>query len=255
METVLQIFFVLVLIILVILLVFQRRRTETFSLPANYMDLLYDYVKFYADLDEEGKKNFEGRFQKFLSAVKITGANAEVEDLDRVLIGAAAIIPVYFIPDWEYINLREILVYPGNFNTDFDQHGNERMISGMVGSGVMQNVMIISKWELRQGFINSLSNRNTAIHEFVHLIDKMDGTLDGVPELLLERKYVKHWQELLQLTIERIRRGESDIDIYAATSPVECFAVVAEYFFEQPVLFRSAHPELNEMMQRIFIRK
>ncbi len=55
--------------------------------------------------------------------------------------------------------------------------------------------------------------------------------------------------------MERIRRGESDIDIYAATSPVECFAVVAEYFFEQPVLFRSAHPELNEMMQRIFIRK
>ncbi len=222
METVLQIFFVLVLIILIILLVFQRRRTETFALPANYLDLLNDYVKFYADLDEEGKKTFEGRFQKFLSAVKITGANAEVEDLDRVLIGAAAVIPVYFIPDWEYINLREILLYPGNFNTDFEQHGNDRMITGMVGTGGMQNVMIISKWELRQGFINGNSNHNTAIHEFVHLIDKMDGTLDGVPELLLERKYVKQWQELLQLTMERIRRGESDIDIYGATSPVEC---------------------------------
>ena len=88
-------------------------------------------------------------FQNFLSAVKITGANAEVEDLDRVLIGAAAVIPVYYIPDWEYVNLKEILVYPGNFNTDFEQQGHERMISGMVGTGHLQNVMILSKWELR----------------------------------------------------------------------------------------------------------
>ena len=254
MITALQIFFTLLLIILIILLVFRSRRIEAFVLPDNYRELLNDYVTFYSILDEEGKKRFEERFQKFLSAVKITGANAEVEDIDRVLIGAGAVIPVYFIPDWEYVNLREILVYPGNFNMDFDQQGNERMISGMVGSGHMQNVMIISKWELRQGFINNKSSRNTAIHEFVHLIDKMDGTLDGVPEILLERKYVAQWQQLLQSTMEEIRRGDSDIDAYGATSPVECFAVVSEYFFEQPQLFRSTHPELHEILQQIFVR-
>jgi Mlc titration factor MtfA (ptsG expression regulator) len=119
----------------------------------------------------------------------------------------------------------------------------------------MQNVLIVSKWELRQGFINSNSNRNTAIHEFVHLIDKMDGTLDGIPEILLERKHIAQWRQLLQSTMQNIRQGESDIDIYGATSPVECFAVVSEYFFEQPGLFRSNHPQLNEMLQQIFIRK
>jgi len=125
----------------------------------------------------------------------------------------------------------------------------------MVGTGPMENVMILSKWELRQGFIHSQSNRNTAIHEFVHLIDKMDGSLDGVPEILLPRKYVPQWQQLLQRTMEQIRRGESDIDAYGATSPVECFAVVSEYFFEQPELFQSSHPELHEMLQRIFVKK
>jgi Mlc titration factor MtfA (ptsG expression regulator) len=129
------------------------------------------------------------------------------------------------------------------------------MISGMVGSGAMQNVMIISKWDLRQGFINNRSHYNTAIHEFIHLIDKMDGTLDGVPELLLERKYTARWQQLVHLEMERIRQGASDINPYGATSPVEFFAVVAEYFFEQPELFRSMHPELNEILTRIFIRK
>jgi Mlc titration factor MtfA (ptsG expression regulator) len=255
MVTVLQIFFALFLIILIIFFVFQPRRIKTFAWPENYRDLLNDYVTFYMNLNDEGKKLFEDKFQKFLSGVKITGANAEIEDIDRVLIGAAAVIPVYYISDWEYVNLREILVYPGNFNDDFDQQGNDRMISGMVGSGAMQNVLIVSKWELRQGFINSNSNRNTAIHEFVHLIDKMDGTLDGIPEILLERKHIAQWRQLLQSTMQNIRQGESDIDIYGATSPVECFAVVSEYFFEQPGLFRSNHPQLNEMLQQIFIRK
>jgi Mlc titration factor MtfA (ptsG expression regulator) len=106
------------------------------------------------------------------------------------MIGAAAIIPVYNIPDWEYINLREVLIYPGNFYMDYEQHGSDRMKAGMVGTGALQNVIILSKWELRQGFINQDSSHNTTIHEFVHLIDKMDGTLDRVPGLLLERKYL-----------------------------------------------------------------
>jgi Mlc titration factor MtfA (ptsG expression regulator) len=155
MVLVLQIFFVLILIILIILLVFKPRQSIISLLPHNYQELLNDYVPFYSNLNEEGKKSFEHRFQKFLSAVKITGANAEVEDLDRVLIGAAAVIPVYFIPDWEYINLREIIVYSRELNVDYDQQGNDRMISGMFGTGGLENVMIISKWELRQGFINN----------------------------------------------------------------------------------------------------
>ena len=255
MVTVFQIFFVLLFIMLIILFVFKPRRTEIIAWPENYQDLLQDYVGFYSNLDIEGRKRFDEMFQKFLLAVKITGANAEVEDLDRVLIGAAAVIPVYFIPDWEYVNLKEVLLYPGNFNTEFEQQGDDRLVSGMVGTGALQNVMILSKWELRQGFINSKSNRNTALHEFVHLIDKMDGTLDGIPELLLERKYVAQWQELVNATMEEIRLGASDIDAYAATSPVECFAVLAEYFFEQPGLFRSSHPDLHTILQRIFVRK
>lgn len=254
MITFLQIFFALLIIILIILFVFRPRRKDMIAWPEDYRDVLNDYVSFYANLEEEGKKQFEDKFEKFLLATKITGANAVIEDLDRVLIGAAAVIPVYYINDWEYVNLREVLVYPGNFNTEFEQEGHERMISGMVGTGHLQNVMILSKWELRQGFINSQSNRNTALHEFIHLVDKMDGTLDGVPELLLERKYLAQWKQLIEQTMMDVRNGVSDIDAYAATSPVECFAVISEYFFEQPEAFQANHPELNTLLQRIFRR-
>lgn len=255
MDIFLQVFFVLTALVVLILFVLRpKSKAAVVSLPEGYRELLIDYVKFYERLDENGKKHFEARLGKFLSGVKITGANAVVEDIDRVLIGAAAIIPVYYITDWEYINLREILLYPGNFSHDFDQHGVDRTISGMVGTGALQNVMVISKWELRQGFIVS-SSRNTALHEFVHLIDKMDGTMDGVPELLLERRYIPEWRRLVHSAMEQINRGESDIDVYGAANNVEFFAVISEYFFEQPELFKKNHPQLNEMMERIFLRK
>jgi Mlc titration factor MtfA (ptsG expression regulator) len=256
MITVLQIFFVLVLIIVIILFVFRIRRTrEIIPLPENYKEILNDYVRFYRELDEENKKRFEERVEHFLAAIHITGVNAEVEDLDRLLIGAGAIIPVFSFSDWQYINLNEVLVYPGTFNEDFDQGGNNRHIVGMVGSGSMQNVMIIGKWQLRQGFINSNDARNTAIHEFVHLIDKMDGTMDGVPEIILERKYISPWQNVMNATIQQMKMHGSDIDLYGATNPAEFFAVISEYFFEQPLGLKANHPQLFEMLERIYRTK
>ena len=254
MVVVLQIFFALALILLIILFVFRIRagRSTGTLLPENYRQIFNDYVKFYRQLDENGKQSFEKRAEHFLSAVQITGVNAIVEDIDRILIAAGAIIPVYRIPDWQYINLHEVLLYPGTFNADFDQSGSERPVTGMVGHGAMQNVMIITKWELRQGFINSNDAHNTAIHEFAHLIDKMDGTMDGVPEIILERKYTGAWKSLMETTILEMKTHGSDIDSYGTINHAEFFAVVSEYFFEQPDLFRSNHPDLYEMLGIIF---
>src|SRR5258706_1845409 len=253
MVTVLQIFFVLLLIVVIILFVFRiSKEHETITLPENYRELLNDYVKFYEQLDEQGKERFEERVKQFLSAVQITGVNAIVEDLDRLLIAAGAIIPVYAIPDWQYVNLHEVLLYPGAFNEDFDQGGSNRPIGGMVGTGAMQHVMIITKWQLRQGFINSNDTHNTAIHEFVHLIDKMDGTMDGVPEIILERKYVERWKNMMDSTIWLMKKNGSDIDMYGATNHAEFFAVISEYFFERPDLLKTNHPELYDMLERIY---
>lgn len=253
MVLVFQILIVLLLLVLAILIAFRIRRTKPQSqLPENYKELLHDYIKFYRQLDDEGKVAFEKRVEQFLAAVKITGIHAEVEEMDRIFIAAGAIIPVFHIHDWQYINLHEVLLYPGAFNDEFDQHGNDRNYAGMVGTGALQHVMVLTKWQLRQGFINSNDARNTAIHEFVHLVDKMDGTMDGVPEIILERKYTAQWKNLMETTIAQMKMYGSDIDMYGATSTVEFFAVISEYFFEQPVLLEARHPDLFSMLERIY---
>jgi len=171
------------------------------------------------------------------------------------LIGASAVIPIYAFPDWEYVNLNEVLVYPETFSEEFEQEGDHRSVLGMVGSGAMQHVMVISQHALRQGFSNKTDKNNTAIHEFVHLIDKTDGEVDGVPEILLQHQYTLPWLDLAHKAIKEIMKNKSDINPYGATNQAEFFAVVSEYFFERPDLLRSRHPELYDMLARIFSKK
>jgi Mlc titration factor MtfA (ptsG expression regulator) len=230
----------------------NRQARPQADMPENYRQILQDHVLFYQRLDDDGKKQFEQRVQHFLSGIRITGVRTTVEDIDRVFVGASAIIPIFAFPDWEYIHLNEVLLYPETFNHEFELEGEHRSIAGMVGSGAMQNVMVISQPALREGFSNKTDKHNTAIHEFVHLIDKTDGYVDGVPELLMEHRYVLPWMNMVRENINAIMKNKSNIDPYAATSAAEFFAVVAEHFFERPDTLKSKHPDLYNMLDTVF---
>ncbi len=221
-------------------------------LPASYKSLLSTHVDFYKELGKEEKILFEKKVQQFLSRIRITGIKTDVEDLDKVYIAASAIIPIFKFPDWEYINLNEVLLYPDSFSENFELEGTGRNMLGLIGTGPYQNIMILSRQELRNGFTNKTNKRNTAIHEFVHLIDKTDGEVDGIPEVILSKQYILPWLELVHKKINQIIEEGSDINPYGATNQAEFFAVVSEYFFERPDLLQSKHPELYRMLTTIF---
>lgn len=258
-DAVLIILLVLSVVIFVFVVMLTSRKklpskTGSDSLPGTYRKLLEENVSFYQKLPEDEKKIFEDRVHHFLSGIRITGVKTEIEDLDRVLIGASAIIPIFRFPHWEYVNIDEILLYPETFNEEFEIEGNNRSVMGMVGTGVLQRMMILSRHALREGFSNKTDKNNTAIHEFVHLIDKTDGAVDGVPELLLSHQYTLPWLNMIHQNIKAIQNHQSDINAYGATNQSEFFAVAAEYFFERPDLLKNKHPELYDMLNKIFHR-
>ena len=210
-------------------------------------------VLFYYGLSKEEKTQFETAIHYFLSHTKITGVDTIVEDLDKLLIASAAVIPIFYFKDWKYKNLEEVLLYSDSINMDFESTGDaDRNILGMVGTGPLEGSLLLSKHALRQGFQNKTDKHNTAIHEFVHLIDKSDGDTDGIPELLLDKKYVLPWINLMYEQMQAITKNKSDIDSYACTNKAEFFAVTAEYFFERPQLLKDKHPELFEILKEIF---
>jgi len=255
MDTLLIVIVVLAVLVLIIGLVLKSAKKKPLivqPIPESFRQLLAEQVVFYKQLSPDKKQEFEKRVQLFLAQVRITGVKTTVEDMDKVFIASSAVIPIFSFPGWEYVNLHEILLYPDSFNHDFEQKGNDRNVLGMVGNGAYNHVMILSQHELRQAFINKTGKSNTALHEFVHLVDKTDGSVDGIPEFILQQQYILPWLQLMHKEIKEILEDKSDINPYGATNEAEFFAVVAEYFFERPELLQQKHPELYQLLSTIF---
>jgi hypothetical protein len=250
--------FPLLLVIVAVYLLYKKLwrssswKKPATALPDEWRSMLLLNVNYYNNLSDEGKKHFEFKVHEFIYNCKITGVNTDVKDLDRVLIASSAVIPIFSFPDWNYSNIDEVLLYPGEFDSAFNTDGDGRNIAGMVGTGYMEGKMILSKSALHHGFKNSTDKKNTAIHEFVHLIDKSDGSIDGIPELLLDKQFVIPWLDLIHKKIIAIEGGEANINPYGATNQVEFFAVISEYFFERPQLLKQKHPQLYEYLKQIF---
>ena len=230
----------------------EREALRKKPFPEKWEGILIEDVRYYHSLSEEDKKRFKTEIQIFLHETRITGIKTEIDDRVMVLAAASAVIPVFRLEDWEYQNLGEILIYPASFNKDFDMEGNHLNVTGMVGTGVMNRVMILSKPALIAGFENENDKSNVAIHEFAHLIDGADGTYDGIPQILLEHQYLAPWLEIMYKETQRIVDGESKMNPYASTNKIEFFAVATEYFFEHPAAMKKDKPELYEFMKKIF---
>lgn len=223
--------------------------------PAEWKIILSKRVLFYNSLSEDEKNRFEHKVQEFLLNCRITGIETSIDASDKLLVASSAIIPIFGFNEWKYINIYEVLLYPTMFNEKFETTGHDRQILGMVGNGYMEGKMIISKEALHHGFSNESDKKNTAIHEFVHLIDKTDGTIDGIPALLLDKQYTIPWLDLINKKINEIYENNSDINPYGGTNRGEFFSVASEYFFEQPQLLEKKHPELYVLLERIFSQK
>lgn len=220
--------------------------------PAEWRMVLNQKVAFYAGLTDEEKKLFEFKVSEFLSNCRITGVQTDVNDEDRLLVASSAVIPIFGFPEWRYANLFEVLLYPSSFDEKFQTAGPERRILGMVGTGYMDGKMILSKPALHHGFDNETDKRNTGVHEFTHLIDKMDNQIDGIPAVLMQKQYALPWINLIEKKIDEIYANKSDINPYGGTSRTEFFAVITEYFFERPKLLEQKHPELYNLLEQIF---
>ena len=221
--------------------------------PQRLRHLLTQKVPFYKNLSPEERGTFRMRVKAFLKEVSIVPAQGvKLQTLDKIYVACAAIIPVFKFPDWQYAQLNTVVIQGGNFSKTFRGSAEEENVMGMVGNGAMHRMMVLSQHALRTGF-EQQGRGNTAIHEFVHLIDKQDGAVDGMPEVLIPENLMSPWMDYMHRTIEEIRAGkETDINPYGATSEAEFLAVVSEYYFQRPAFMQEKHPELWSLLHQIY---
>jgi Mlc titration factor MtfA (ptsG expression regulator) len=251
-----MIYFILPLIAAVALyfFVFKKGAPKRLTDQPQWHETLLKQVSFYKKLNNKEQKVFRQRMAAFLKETYVDAVGFELEELDKLLVAASAVIPVFRFKEWTYNNLSGVIIYPENFNENlgYADHHSDRMIGGLIGTGRFEKQMILSRTALYQGFKNDTDKLNTSIHEFVHLLDKIDGQTNGLPEAFLDKSYILPWMNLMHQEMDTINKDKSDIRSYAATNQAEFFAVTSEYFFSRPQLMRRKHPEIYNMLELCF---
>ncbi|WP_010520794.1 zinc-dependent peptidase [Aquimarina agarivorans] len=238
-------------------ILYKKKPVEIETPPKHWHQILDTHVLYYHKLTPSEQHLFQQKMIDFLSYITIEGVQLTLEDKDRILVAASGIIPIFKFDHWRYPNLNTVLLYPDYFNEDleFNASAEGKKIAGLVGTGRFKNQMILSKKALYHGFSNKTDKNNTAVHEFVHLLDKLDGATDGIPERLLEQENILPWLHIMHSKMEAINNYNSDIRNYGGTSQTEFFAVAAEYFFERPQLLEQKHPDLYQMLLKCFSKR
>lgn len=226
--------------------------SEPVFIPHTWHPVLEQKVRYFRELDATSQARFLEDVGRFLSRVKVNGVHIEVTLEDRMLVASSAVIPLFGFPGWDYQHLDEVVLLPGHFDRDLNFQDPKECITGMVGGGVLEGKMLLSRKALHVGFDNSQDKGNVGIHEFIHIYDKEDGLIDGIPSAFVDKSFVLPWLKQVEGEMRAIAEQESSIQNYGATNQEEFLAVAGEYFFERPHLLKEKHPELYQMLVKTF---
>ena len=229
-----------------------RRRWRILADPISpeIGEVLDRRVAFYRSLDPDEQARFREEVQLFIEEKWIVGAGAPLNDSEQILVGAAATIPVFGFPGWEWDLIRLVLVGPRPWEMPLGSPHPQA--AGFITNRGVRGVVFLSLPDLEAGFEFPKNRYNTGIHEFAHAFDMADGSCDGIPWVGLDEHTEARWRRVAGKEIDRIRAGRSDFREYGGTSLVEFFAVASEYFFEDPGRMRRKHPEIHFLLRRIY---
>lgn len=229
----------------------QKRQSKTASarpFPQEWRTLLQAHVPFYNRLNPPDKTRFENRIHVFLLNVQIVGIDTEVTHLDRMLIASGAIIPIFGFDSWHYSNLKVVELHPDTFLiTNTNQYA-----TGLVGWGRMEGKVKLSRKAVVHGFYDNNDQQNVAIHEFVHVLDMQDGTIDGKMKQVMKEIDIKPWLQIITNKMNDIHLDDSSIRQYGSTNQAEFLAVVSEFFFESPEKMKREHPDLYAVLDKFY---
>jgi MtfA peptidase len=208
--------------------------------------LLQTRCEHYRRLPPANRERFEHQAQVFLSTKRITGIEMGVTDETRVLVAASAVSLTAGWPDYAWDQLSEVLLYPSDFDRDYNFGGTDAS-----GRAHPWGIVILSVPALNRSFDVVADGYHVGFHEFAHLLDLAQTRFDGIPSYL-DDDSVRRWTNIVQSEEDRLLRGDSVISPYALTHPAEFFATAVEAFFQMPVALADRHGELYEFLSSYF---
>lgn len=220
----------------------RRRAIAEEPRPPHWDDILRRCVKQTQWLDAAAAERLRRWIAVFLAEKRFEGCKGlEISDEIRLTIAAqAGLTTLGFADEW-FDRLRSVLVYPGDYlvprTTPLDGGGELEWQEARVGETWSGGSMVLSWPGVLDGGRLRDGPRSVVIHECAHLIDALDGDIDGIPPLPAAVRAA--WLDSFAACRDRFEaaldEGRSTaFDDYAAESEAEFFAVASECFFQDP---------------------
>jgi Mlc titration factor MtfA (ptsG expression regulator) len=224
----------------------RRERIRGQPFPEEWRRLLEERYDHYHRLPPGLRRRFEQQVALFLAEKRITGVEVEASLELRLLVAASA---ATLTAAWEgdhWDHLAEVLLYRQDFGRDYSFDEDD-----LSGQAHPWGTVILSVPALEESFDFPDDGFHVGIHEFAHLLDVDQTRFDGVPRGL-DAARRREWLEVVDKEMDRLRRGKSVLDSYAAEDPVEFLAVAVETFFERPLALRQRHREVYAILRDYF---
>lgn len=233
---------------------------------ALWMDTLLQYP-FLARRPVAELQQLRDMTRQFLKHKEFTGAHGlVVTDAMAVAIAAQACLPVLHLGLRWYGDFKGIVVHPGAMiarREVTDASGVVHRYSEVLQGEAMAHGPVTLSWQdVATAGESASRGYNLVIHEFVHKIDMRDGEPDGCPPLPTARARAD-WHEIMQPAFDSFcekvamaRRFGAEapwLDDYAATSPIEFFAVTSEAYFVNRERFTLDFPTLTVLFDKFYL--
>jgi MtfA peptidase len=236
----------------------QRRRKRILAtpFPREWLAYLEHYVVPYDYLTPGEQAKLRDDVRVFIAEKNWEGcAGLVLTDEMKVTIAGHACLMTLALEGDPFSQLLSILVYPTRYAVPQEHSYEGWSISGEathLGESWYRGPVILSWADLRRDARHPGEGENLAWHEFAHQLDMLDRSTNGTPPLA-DPQQRRRWHDVMTSEYEQLiidaREGRATLlDTYGATNEAEFFAVATECFFDCPILLRSEHPRLYELL-------
>jgi len=212
-------------------------------------------------LPPEDRERLYRLMQVFLEEVPLEGCGGlEITEEIRATIAAQACLLLLGMPYPRYTRVRRVLVYPSAFvPRTVPSLRSGHLVSPEVplrGQAWQSGVVVLGWDSVKRDTTPATAGENVVFHEFAHMLDGEDGSMDGIPVLDSPSAY-RAWASLLSVRFEEhvaqtLRGDPTTLNPYGAVNRAEFFAVATEAFFENPLELRRDQPGIYALLADFF---
>lgn len=216
------------------------------TFPDDWARFLWDHYEHYRRLPRALRPPFEQGVQQFIATQRITGIEMEADDRLRLLVASSAATLSLGWRGYKWQEVSEVLLYPDSFDSNFTIGPQER-----AGTAHVWGTVILSVPALWQSFEYPDDAYHVGLHEFAHLLTYERGRYLTIP-IGLQATQVREWEAIQAGELERIRRGDSVVEMLGVQSETEFFPSAVEAFFEKPMALGEKNRDLYQFLRRYF---